>query len=182
MYAPAFLCTLAIMKSRCKHLPKLVVFDLDLTLWECGGTWIDCSAYPFTRNHDGKVWDSRGGAMTLYPDVFGILDELRDWRVTMSLASRTAEPGWARELLHLLDINDLFNHPQIYPGDKNRHFRKLHKQLHVAYEDMIFFDDESRNIRDVSEMGVQSHLVHRGLTRDVFEHALRVFDHARQSG
>lgn len=71
-----------------------------------------------------------------------------------------------------------FTFQEIYPGAKTRHFRqiqsatkKLSKTVKdipntgIAYEDMLFFDDESRN-RDVErELGVTFYLVPDGVTR-----------------
>ncbi len=40
---------------------------------------------------------------------------------------------------------------------------------------MLFFDDEMRNIREVSELGVTCIIVEDGLTLEVFDHGLRQF-------
>ena len=71
-----------------------------------------------------------------------------------------------------------FTFREIYPGAKTRHFKQIQaatKSLAkkqggtpkdgIAYEDMLFFDDESRN-RDVErELGVTFYLVRDGVTR-----------------
>jgi hypothetical protein len=57
---------------------------------------------------------------------------------------------------------DLFTHLQIYPGSKIRHFEKLHKDTGLGYEEMLFFDDESRN-RDTEKLGVVMWLVKDGV-------------------
>ena len=68
---------------------------------------------------------------------------------------------------------------EIYPGAKTRHFRHIQSSTKsmarkqegipkdgIAYEDMLFFDDESRN-RDVErELGVTFYLVRDGVTRE----------------
>ncbi|TWU35115.1 HAD family hydrolase [Novipirellula artificiosorum] len=54
-------------------LPKLIVFDLDFTLWDCAGTWCDCLARPF-RVHAGRILDRGGRRVTFYKDVPSILD------------------------------------------------------------------------------------------------------------
>lgn len=58
----------------------------------------------------------------------------------------------------------LFDHMEIYPGDKRTHFRKLHQVTQVPYEEMLFFDDEARN-KNVEELGVVMQLVRDGVTR-----------------
>lgn len=68
---------------------------------------------------------------------------------------------------------------EIYPGAKTRHFKQIQASTKtmarkegnlpregIAFEDMLFFDDESRN-RDVErELGVTFYLVRDGVTRD----------------
>jgi magnesium-dependent phosphatase 1 len=47
---------------------------------------------------------------------------------------------------------------EIYPGNKITHFNKLQKATGLRYEEMLFFDDESRN-KNVETLGVHMHLV-----------------------
>lgn len=60
---------------------------------------------------------------------------------------------------------DLFDYLEIYPGSKTTHFEKIHEKSGIDYEDMLFFDDESRN-RNVEALGVVMWLVPDGVTRD----------------
>lgn len=52
---------------------------------------------------------------------------------------------------------------EIYPGSKLRHMEALQRRTGVAYEDILFFDDESRN-REVETLGVTMRLVRDGVT------------------
>ncbi len=54
----------------------------------------------------------------------------------------------------LVKAIDLFDYQEIYPGSKITHFRKLHDDSGVEYEDMIFFDDEYRNAEVGNKLGV----------------------------
>jgi magnesium-dependent phosphatase 1 len=67
---------------------------------------------------------------------------------------------------------DLFDYLQIYPGSKIRHFEKLHQQTGIAYEDMVFFDDEARN-RDVERLGVVMWLVRDGVSSMEIDEGVR---------
>jgi magnesium-dependent phosphatase 1 len=67
---------------------------------------------------------------------------------------------------------DLFDYLQIYPGSKIRHFEKLHQQTGIAYEDMVFFDDESRN-REVERLGVVMWLVRDGVSSKEIDEGVR---------
>ena len=148
--------------------PALVVFDLDFTLWDCGGVWVDCAAWPF-REKGGQVYDARGSRFHIYNDVPEILDELDDAGCEIALASRTGEPVWAQWVLDALNMRQRFHYEQIYPGSKLQHFRQLREESAVDYEDMVFFDDEHRNIAEVGGLGVTSVHVHRGVHRQAFD-------------
>lgn len=158
--------------------PKLIVFDLDFTLWDCGGTWCDCLSPPFARVN-GRVVDSDGSHVRLYNDVGTILDECDRAGVAIALASRTERPVWARELVELLGISERFEYAEIYPSSKIAHFEALREASGYDHSEMLFFDDEMRNIREVSELGVTSIHVTAGMTSDLFDAGLTEFrDHS----
>jgi magnesium-dependent phosphatase 1 len=160
--------------------PKLIVFDLDFTLWDCGGTWCDCLSPPF-RSQQDRVLDRGGRHVRFYTDVISILDECDDKRIVTALASRTEQPTWAKELLHLLAATHRFAFSEIYPSSKLKHFSSLREATRVDYGGMLFFDDEMRNIREVSGLGVTSIFVPSGLTRDLFERGLEQFSLNRRT-
>lgn len=154
--------------------PELIVFDLDFTLWNCGETWCDCLTPPF-RCHSDRIVDRTGRHIRLYDDVPAILDLIDERRCPMALASRTLEPVWADELIGHLRIRERFQFREIYPGSKLQHFEALRTAASVPFEGMLFFDDEMRNIRDVSDLGVTSIYVESGLTRELFTQAIAEF-------
>ena len=103
---------------------ELVVFDLDFTLWDAGGTWCDHLSPPFKVSSNG-VSDARGKIVNLYPDAMEIFQVIEDNNIPMGIASRTEEPEWARLLLELLGIRDKFKYEEIFPGSKVTHFNNL---------------------------------------------------------
>jgi len=154
--------------------PQLMVFDLDFTLWDCDGTWCDCLSPPF-KIRSGTVLDARQRPVTLYPDVRKILDECDRQNLDMALASRTEQPAWARDLIELHGIAHRFSHLEIYPTSKLKHFSALRTKSSIDYKQMLFFDDEIRNITEVSSLGVNCIHVTNGLNHCIFRQALNHF-------
>jgi len=154
--------------------PELIVLDLDFTLWDCDGTWCDCLRPPF-RQRDGKVVDGDDRVVRLYEDVLAVLDECAASQISLALASRTEQPSWATQLVQLLGIADRFAFAEIYPTSKLQHFAALHTASGVAYDRMLFFDDELRNITEVSELGVVCVPVRFGFSQAVYQEGLRQY-------
>lgn len=146
----------------------LIVFDLDFTIWDCGGTWCDHTSPPY-KKQNGLVRDADNRKIRLYPEVYSILEDLRKQRVQIGVASRTYAPDWANELMELFDIHKFFDHFEIYPGSKLSHFKSLQDKTRISYEDMVFFDDESRNIDEVRQLGVNAVFVKNGMTKKLIQ-------------
>ncbi|KAF1922966.1 magnesium-dependent phosphatase-1 [Didymella exigua CBS 183.55] len=162
-------------------LPKIVVFDLDYTLWPF---WVDTHVTgPIKATEGGlKVKDRYGEVYGFYNDIGEILVALKAKNILVGAASRTHAPELGREMLELLKVPsssgsstraiDYFDHLQIYPGSKTAHFERIHRDSGIDYEEMLFFDDESRN-KNVEVLGVTMKLVPRGVSRDVIDEGVR---------
>jgi|GEM_PF-309344 len=155
--------------------PGLVVIDLDFTLWDCGGTWVDCTTPPFDQGSDGVVKDQTGAKMKLYDDIREILEFLQEKEVPLAIASRTHAPSDALRLLDLLGVDKCFQFLEIYPGSKRSHFEHLRQDSGVPFGQMVFFDDEQRNIDEITALGVESVFVRSGLTWPVLRRTLQTF-------
>lgn len=149
---------------------KLAVFDLDFTVWDAGGVWCDCLRPPFT-SRAGRIVDSAGSEVRIYDGIAETLERLQSEGVALAIASRTSEPSWARRLLDLSGLRSYFSYEEIYPTSKLRHFSALQDKSGFAYEEMIFFDDERRNIDEVGGLGVRSIWVQNGFTPELFADA-----------
>ena len=146
----------------------LVVFDLDFTLWNCGDTWCDHTSPPY-RKLNGVIRDTVDRKIRLYPDVYSILENLKSGQIQIGVASRTYAPDWAEELMRLFDIKKFIDHFEIYPGSKLSHFKSLHNKTNIPFNQMIFFDDEERNIDEVGSLGVKVILVKNGMNKGLME-------------
>ena len=157
-------------------MARLIVFDLDLTLWHCAPLlWCDQLTPPLRRTTSGQIFAACRNEVRLYPEVPDLLAYLAAEGHLLGLASRTSAPAIARELLELFGIGHHFAHQQIFPGDKSAHFRALQEETGVSFRDMIFFDDEHRNIDSVSRLGVAAHFVPEGMNGRLLESALRAW-------
>ncbi|XP_020220930.1 magnesium-dependent phosphatase 1 [Cajanus cajan] len=129
-------------------LPKLVVFDLDYTLWPF---YCECR--------------SKREMPSLYPHAKGILLALKEKGIDVAIASRSPTADIATAFLNKLSLSSMFVAQEIYSSwtHKTDHFQRIHSRTGVPFNSMLFFDDENRNIQAVSKMGVTSILVDNGV-------------------
>ncbi|XP_021506008.1 magnesium-dependent phosphatase 1 isoform X2 [Meriones unguiculatus] len=155
------------------RLPKLVVLDLDYTLWPF---WVDTHVDPpFHKNRDGTIRDRRGKNILLYPEVPEVLERLKSLGVPVAAASRTGEIEGANQLLELFDLVKYFAYREIYPGSKVTHFERLHHMTGFPFSQMVFFDDEKRNIIDIGRLGVTCIHTKNGMNLQVLAQGLEKF-------
>jgi len=147
-------------------MEKLVVFDLDFTLWDAGGTWCDHTNPPY-KKVGNYVEDTYGRQIMLYPDVIDILNELKESKIKTAIASRTGEPSWAKRLINLFEIEDYFDYKEIFPSSKIQHFTNLKEDSGIDFQNMVFFDDEMINIHEVGSLGVLAVYVDSGVSSSI---------------
>ncbi|KAL8554924.1 hypothetical protein ACS0TY_002926 [Phlomoides rotata] len=138
-------------------LPRLVVFDLDYTLWPF---YCECVDMP-----------------RLYPHAKGILYALKDKGVKLAIASRSPTPDIANTFLEKLGIKSMFDAQEIFSSwsHKTDHFQRINRKTNIPYTEMLFFDDEDRNIDAVSNMGATSILVGNGVNLGALRQGLSEF-------
>ncbi|KAJ4839902.1 hypothetical protein Tsubulata_046877 [Turnera subulata] len=175
-------------------LPRLVVFDLDYTLWPF---YCECR--------------SKREMPSLYPQAKGILNAFKDKGIDMAIASRSPTPDIANTFIDKLNIKPMFVakvkslwiggsmarwnicsegertrcgswHELVIENEifsswthKTEHFQKIHLRTGVPFNSMLFFDDEDRNIQTVSKMGVTSILVDNGVNLGALREGLTKF-------
>ncbi|KAK3149413.1 hypothetical protein QOZ80_3AG0217110 [Eleusine coracana subsp. coracana] len=149
-------------------LPRLVVFDLDYTLWPF---YCECR--------------SKRDSPSLFKHARGIMYALKEKGIDMAIASRSPTPDIARVFLDKLELQSMFVAQEIFSSwtHKTEHFQKIQRKTGIPYKSMLFFDDEDRNIVTMSKMGVTSVLVENGVNLDMFKLGLSNFatNHAASS-
>ncbi|CAF0916559.1 unnamed protein product [Brachionus calyciflorus] len=146
-----------------KKKPKIIVFDLDYTLWPY---YVDCHASPpiiktneKTTYGAQKIIDSSGLQMNGFKDVNKILYTLKNYCLNeqnneyLAIASRSTTRDLALETIEALGWTKYFSSFQIYPSSKTIHMRKIIEELQMNdYESILFFDDEYHNIKTTQSL------------------------------
>ncbi|KAI5701646.1 hypothetical protein M8J75_011688 [Diaphorina citri] len=103
-----------------KKFPKMVVFDLDYTLWPLH---VHDLVAPFKKIGQ-KVMDAKGTLIKYYRGVPEILRYLKENKCLVAAASRTSEILHAKQILNLINLNQYFSNKEIYPGVTCIHVKK----------------------------------------------------------
>lgn len=146
---------------------------------------------PTTNKKGMIVTDTAGTPITIFDGASYALSDLNLWKkqrdcpikskVKVAVASCTDEPGYARKCMDWLVVDDgstlssCFDHIEIRPGDKRRHFESLQRITGIPFDDMCFFDDYDFNINSVGSLGVRCFHTPRGMTREVWDEAMNSF-------
>ncbi|KAL7568998.1 hypothetical protein ACA910_021289 [Epithemia clementina (nom. ined.)] len=183
--------------SQLQVLPKLIVFDLDNTLWTPELYQI---RLPRQR---GNMVPTVNRDIRLFDDARRILEFLASLQqkgqcgtletMQLAVASRTSRTQWARQLLKgftvassssstkkEVPIEALFGPSliQIQTGSKKEHFANLRQITGHLYTEMLFFDDDaSMNLQEIStQLGVLCCHTPRGITIPHFAKALQKYN------
>ena len=160
-----------------EHLPKLIIVDLDYTLWKCF-VWEDTSP-PYRRIGDSDVCTCNPGifsveqsraleqnlTLSLYNHVRCILNMARQWGIKLAIASKSKGPAHAQKALAALGLwgTDIWASVQIIPHEaKSVHVTKILKETGFSSHDALFFDDTEQNVLTVRQKsGIVGILVDR---------------------
>ncbi|RWS31451.1 hypothetical protein B4U80_03004, partial [Leptotrombidium deliense] len=149
----------------------------DYTLWPF---WVDTHVTPpFKKKENGKIVDAYGHEVKYYPEVPEVLEALTKAGYKLGVASRTSAAEEAYQLISLFGWKQYFTVCEIYPGSKVTHFNEFNRKTKIAYERMLFFDDEYRNIKDLNAKGVVSILVNKGVSKQVVKDGILEFEKKR---
>lgn len=178
---------------RTMSLPKVLVFDLDGTLWAPEMYELWGGGAPFEAKDGGRsVTDRAGREVRLLRDTREILEGLlaneavASGETTLGIASTCDEPAWARECLEKIMLQtpsgesvrmgSVFRHNEIYKArSKKEHFIAIHRASGADFEDMAFFDNQMNNIRAVKELGVHCVYTPEGQTHAHFNQGVEAW-------
>lgn len=160
--------------------PKLVVFDLDNTLWSP-----ELYQLKRTPKAERDIWLFDGARAALHE----LTTQAQKWGDTrVAIASRTNQVEWAKALLTKFEVvpgvtmDNLVAYAEIFPGSKRKHFQNLKRDSGVPFSDMIFFDDSTMNTREMETMGILCVHCPRGLTFQHWEMGLQEFARMKEEG
>lgn len=91
---------------------RLVILDLDLTLWDHRN--VTALARPFRRVGDDAIEDQSGVRVSLFPGVRPLLDGLRERGFIVACASWNDPPA-VEEIFDLLNLGHYFDHKKVEP-------------------------------------------------------------------
>lgn len=126
---------------------KLVIFDLDNTLWTVNDyDIITDTSPPYRKVSNDFILDCKGNEIKLMPKAIKVIKELSKRKIILSIASfNTIEP--ARTVLKLFRIYKYFKHPKlIWSSNKHLMIREMLNDFKkeneiIRPEEVIFIDD-----------------------------------------
>ena len=157
--------------------PKIVVFDVDNTLWAGD---VDMDIELPLKSAAGKVTDNRNRGIDLFPDVRAIFKRLSSAGCTLAFASRTTDAETCEAFLKAQGLWEYIEGRrylfQAYPScgsAKTRHFCEIFSGTGLGPPDALFFDDLRENIVAAHAQGLCSIVVLReGLTMGLLDKGL----------
>ena len=178
--------------------PKMVVFDLDGCLWRPEMyelLWYSSGkGEPFRPDPSNPLQMLTTGNEPVYllGDVREVMADLYNKvdTIQVGISSRTDEPNWAKELLQKFT----FPHPnnnnekevslqdviadgpiEISHESKVNHFQRISQDCHIPLKDMMFFDNERGNCKEVAKLGVTVAYCPDGVTNKIYQLAMEEF-------
>lgn len=152
---------------------------------------------------DGTILTCKSEPVRLLSQVREVMRELYceragKWQNTqVGISSRTDQPDWARELLEKFTITtqarkknkwkgsgeqdsfciqDVMNGPiEMQSDSKVQHFERISAQTGVSFEDILFFDNERGNCREVAKLGVVVAYCPDGVSKLLWDLSLKAF-------
>mmetsp|Transcript_21333 Transcript_21333/g.29629 ORF Transcript_21333/g.29629 Transcript_21333/m.29629 type:complete len:181 (-) Transcript_21333:1168-1710(-) len=148
--------------STARKLPSLVVFALDRTIW------------PFKLADCG---DAPPG--NPFPQLDGIVSALKYKNIKMAVVAQESSPEKTSAFLAHFGWEGIFTLLEVPGGVKlSEKLGDLRRSSGVVFEDMLYFDADRTNIREVNGLGASTMLVENGVTVAGLAQGLSKFEEA----
>lgn len=160
--------------------PKVILFDADYTLWPFSFD-LDVTFPIYIKENKEKniVLDDAGKHLKMYRQVPGILEYLQNRGHKLGVISQTRYNITFMRLLELFDINRYFTFKEVYPIPKQRHIEIINLKSDIDFGDMLYFDDEYKEIPDVADLTTVPILIgDEGVTMEDIRKGLHIFSTA----
>lgn len=182
---------------------RLVVFDLDYTVWQpemyelMGSPRLVRAPRDLcprirqeatTSSEEMILVDKERTPIRVFEGAAYALQEINRLRsdghnIHAAVASRTDQADWAHVCMKHLQLPDGTTLSDCFQDrieidcmrDKTHHITRLQKKTGIALEEMCFFDNEHWNIECVRKIGVLSIYTPDGMTRGAWKDALKAF-------
>lgn len=169
------------------YKPKVIVFDLDGTLWPY---YVDCDfSPPYTKRETSKghiVLQDGLGEKRPYEDVTWIIRALKEKCLPsdghLAIASIATEE-MAKPAIELFGWTKFLSSSQIYYKSKSNHMKAIKGELGFqSFGEVLFYDDEASNYEPTTSLGVTMHLLDNrfGLNLESLLKGLSLFDEKKK--
>lgn len=148
---------------------KLVIFDLDETLWSMEEGYCSILRPPLSPAGTDTIVDSIGRTVRLHEGVRDLLQSLEEAGIILSVASKN-DPEPATEVMKRFNIYAFFKYPQLEWGPKVRLVKRLLETLRekdgveIRPREALLIDDWRTNVAEVSGLGVRTLLLNSDIT------------------
>ena len=161
-------------------LPRVIVFDLDATLWTPELYQLRRLQRANQTPRAGKDVKLFEGARKVLNEIIPSLAEDAQEPPILAIASRTQSAAWAHDLLDQFGLRSSFQCIEIFPAHKTKHFTNIQQQTRVPFDQMMFFDDardgKYGNCEPVAALGVFCVHCPQGIeSAEIFERALHMY-------
>ncbi len=164
---------------------RLVILDLDLTLWDHRN--VTALVRPFRRVGDDAIADQDGVRVSLFPGVRPLLDGLRDRGLIVACASWN-DPRPVEEILDLLHLGHYFDHKKVEPHPhKQQTVSALFSELaeagvRLAPEEVLYVDDRTIHLDAVRAAVGPIRFLQFGVDIRTLDEVLAYLDQERAGG
>lgn len=140
---------------------KLVIFDLDETLWRMEDGYCSILRPPLRETAPDTLTDSIGRTIKLVGGVRELLASLSEAGIILSVASKN-DPEPTTEVMHRFKIYDYFKYPQMEWNSKGKLVTRIidllleNDGISIKPEEALLVDDWESNVNDVRNLGVRT--------------------------